>query len=83
VRANIVVHKSTILVHTMPLSEDRTLAQITTKAKDHMKDIVECLKAQGLPISGTYWLSNLILLQPIPNGNKPAAEPGEEQEGKQ
>jgi uncharacterized membrane protein YfbV (UPF0208 family) len=58
----------------MPLSEDRTLAQISIQAKEHMKAILTSLQATGLPITGTYWLSELILSQPIPNGNghKPA-----------
>jgi uncharacterized membrane protein YfbV (UPF0208 family) len=65
----------------MPLSEDRTLAQISIQAKEHMKAILISLQATGLPITGTYWLSELILSQPIPNGHKPA--PCEEEEGKQ
>jgi hypothetical protein len=61
----------------MPLSEDRTLAQITIPAKEHMKAILKTLQAKGIPITGTYWLSSLILSQPIPNGNghTPEAEP--------
>ena len=45
----------------MPLSEDRTLAQISIQAKEHMKAILISLQATGLPITGTYWLSELIL----------------------
>jgi uncharacterized membrane protein YfbV (UPF0208 family) len=65
----------------MPLSEDRTLAQISIQAKEHMKAILSSLQAIGLPITGTYWLSELILTQPIPNGHKP--DPCEEKETKQ
>ena len=64
----------------MPLSEDRTLAQISIKAKEHMKAILTELQSTGLPITGTYWLSELILSQSIPNGHKPDPCGGENRE---
>jgi hypothetical protein len=67
----------------MPLSEDRTLAQISIQAKDHMKAILASLQGSGFPITGTYWLSNLILSQPIPNGHKPEPCGEEVKEGKE
>lgn len=53
----------------MPLADNRELTPITTPAHQHMKRIVAALKKRGLPESNTRWLSELILSQPMPNGN--------------
>lgn len=68
----------------MPLSEDRALVQITTQAKDYMKQIIRILQSKGLPVTGNYWLSNLILSQPLPcengNGGQSLTDPCPEEE---
>jgi hypothetical protein len=53
----------------MPLSADRKLTPVTTKAHAHMTKIVAAYKKRGIPDSNTHWLSELILSQQIPNGN--------------
>lgn len=53
----------------MPLALNRELTPVTTKAHAHMKKIVAAHKKRGVPESNTHWLSELILSQPIPNGN--------------
>jgi len=67
----------------MSLSENRALVQITTQAKDYMRSIIKVLQNKGLPINGSYWLSELILSQPLPcetgNGHPPLDAPCEEE----
>lgn len=53
----------------MTTESNRLLTPISTKAHQHMKRIVAAHKKRGLPESNTHWLSELILSQPLPNGN--------------
>jgi hypothetical protein len=54
--------------------------RITQIAKEHLDKIVAAIKETGRGASGSNYLSNLILNQPIPtgNGHQPPADPCEE-----
>lgn len=53
----------------MTTAPNRELTPVSTQAHQHMKRIVSALKKRGLYATNTAWLSELILSQPMPNGN--------------
>ena len=64
----------------MPYKTSYPPVRISPIAKDHLQKIVDAMKATGLRISGSSFLTNLILNQPIPNGHKPEPGPCGEEE---
>lgn len=53
----------------MTTAPNRELTPISTQAHQHMKRVVAALKKRGLYATNTGWLTELILSQPLPNGN--------------
>jgi hypothetical protein len=55
----------------MPYKTPYPPVRISPIAKEHLEMIVDAMQATGLRVSAASFLTNLILLQPIPNGHKP------------
>jgi hypothetical protein len=53
----------------MPYKNPYPPVRISPIAKLHLASIVEAMKSKGLRTSEASFLTNLILSQPIPNGN--------------
>ena len=60
------------------------LLRIHPAAHDHLYAIIEVFKNSGRPISMSRWVSDLILSQPLPNGNGhiPPADPCPDKENR-
>lgn len=58
----------------MTTAPNRKLTPISIEAHRHMERIIAAYRKRGLRPTNTGWLSEMILSQPVPNGNhtKPA-----------